>query len=70
MIAVWIPVLSVFGSDATVAIVKLAELSSVIRNWPDARVSRTMPVAAAAVGRTSVMRDASPTARSGRDRHR
>ncbi|HEY9333710.1 MAG TPA: hypothetical protein VIQ79_04815 [Kribbella sp.] len=46
--AVWIPVTVVPRSEATVAIETfITELSSAIRNWPDARVIRTVrePVA-------------------------
>ena len=42
MIAPWIPVTVVPTSSATVAIETfITELSSVIRNWPDASVSST-----------------------------
>src|SRR3954469_15998698 len=57
VIAVWIPVTVVPTSCATVAIdTFITELSSVIRNWPAASVSRTMlvPLAAAAVVAVSV----------------
>ncbi len=50
MIAPWIPVTVVPTSSATVAIETfITELSSVIRNWPAASVSRTSvaPLAAA-----------------------
>ena len=44
MIAVWIPVTSVPTSLATVAIdTFITELSSVIKNWPAARVTSTIP---------------------------
>jgi hypothetical protein len=50
VIAVWIPVTVVPTSCATVAIdTFITELSSVMRNWPDASVSRTIPVPLAAV---------------------
>ena len=49
MIAPWIPVTVVPTSLATVAIdTFMTELSSVIRNWPVASVSRTMEAPAAA----------------------
>ena len=48
MIAVWIPVTVVPTSLATVAIdTFITELSSVIRNWPEASVSSTSPEALA-----------------------
>ena len=44
MIAVWIPVTVVWTSLATVAIETfITELSSVIRNWPDASVIKISP---------------------------
>ena len=49
VIAVWIPVTVVPTSLATVAIdTFITELSSVIRNWPAARVSSTIPAPCAA----------------------
>jgi hypothetical protein len=51
VIAVWIPVTVVPTSLATVAIdTFMTELSSVITNWPAARVINTTPAAWAAVG--------------------
>ena len=48
VIAVWIPVTVVPTSLATVAMdTFITELSSVITNWPAARVSRTNPLPAA-----------------------
>ena len=50
VIAVWMPVIVVPTSAATVAIdTFITELSSVIRNCPAARVSRTRPAPAAVV---------------------
>ncbi len=49
MIAVWIPVTVVPTSSATCTIETfITELSSVIKNWAEASVSRTMPVVLAA----------------------
>ena len=46
VIAVWIPVTVVPTSWATVAIdTFMTELSRTIRNWPAARVTRTIPAA-------------------------
>src|SRR6188472_3112164 len=54
VIAPWIPVTVVPTSCATVAIdTFITELSSVIRNWPAASVSRTMPAPFAAAVCTS-----------------
>src|SRR4051812_45940404 len=51
--AVWMPVMSVPTSEATVAIdTFMTELSRVIRNWAEASVMSTRP-AAAATGDTS-----------------
>ena len=50
VMAVWMPVTVVPRSSATVAIdTFITELSSAMRNWPDASVSRTVPEAMAAV---------------------
>ncbi len=52
MIAPWIPVTVVPTSFATVAIETfITELSSVIRNWPDASVNSTRVAPAAAAAR-------------------
>jgi hypothetical protein len=49
VIAVWIPVTVVPTSSATVAIdTFMTELSSVMRNCPDASVNSTIPAAAVA----------------------
>ncbi len=55
VIAVWIPVIVVSRSSATVAIdTFITELSSIIRNCPAHSVSRTIPAAPAAPLRCSV----------------
>src|SRR6187200_1448626 len=59
--AVWMPVTVVPRSSATVAMdTFITELSSVIRNWPEARVSRT-PLAAPVAAAAFDARDAMPS---------
>src|SRR5215207_4076278 len=54
VIAPWMPVTVVPTSSATVAIETfITELSSVIRNWPDASVRRTRVAPARAAGAAS-----------------
>jgi hypothetical protein len=66
VIAVWIPVTVVPTSSATCLIdTFITELSSVMRNWPEARVRRTIPAAALALLAILVKYRVFPFARPG-----
>ena len=71
MIAPWIPVTVVPTSFATVAIETfITELSSVIRNWPAASVSRTICVPERAALPSPVMPAEYPPSQTGERRRR